>query len=313
MHCMNVCVCVCVCECVCLSVLCWGDCTYTCTKKPGKIQMQPFSLFKPTLSGKNPSRFWPLSPAPITTTLKLSSPASKAGIRKNSGSCPHSTRGSSQTTTREQKLTQEGSVSVLPLKGLVTAASHWLALLTDTNPSASKWPIIFRSVAIHCLSADRGQKVPAIRVHLWAMLQPQFPQLWNGKNNHPLLEVGITCMKDCESGLKYRWINKGKIYWDFFPLRISSSPFLQGNKQQILGPWYLKIYRLLKNIFRQIMQKERIDFLIWPLWGHLPLKSSCLLASQPPRYPPAKIEQGGRCSDTGLHHWIACGIEGRKK
>ena len=136
MHCMNVCVCVC--ECVCLSVLCWGDCTYTCTKKPGKIQMQPFSLFKPTLSGKNPSRFWPLSKAPITTTLKLSSPASKAGIRKNSGSCPHSTRGSSQTTTREQKLTQEGSVSFLPLKGLVTAASHWLALLTDTNPSASK-------------------------------------------------------------------------------------------------------------------------------------------------------------------------------
>ena len=83
----------------------------------------------------------------------------------------------------EQKITQEGSVSVLPLKALVTAASHWLALLTDTNPSASKWPIIFHSAASHCLCANRSQKGPAIRVYLWAMLQPQFPQLWNGKNN----------------------------------------------------------------------------------------------------------------------------------
>lgn len=77
---------------------------------------------------------------------------------------------------------------------------------------------------------------------------------------HPHPKVGITCMKDYESGLKDRWLNKGKIYWDLFTLQISSSPFLQGSKQQILGPWHLKIYRLLKNTFRQILQKERIDF-----------------------------------------------------
>lgn len=103
MHCMNksMCVWVCVFKCLVLGRLhIYLHKESRITLKPGKIQMEPFSFFKPTLSGKNPSRFWPLSPAPMTTTLKLSSPASKAGIRKNSGSCPGSTRGSSQTTTR---------------------------------------------------------------------------------------------------------------------------------------------------------------------------------------------------------------------
>ena len=183
-------VCVGVCLCVCISVLCWGCCTYTHTKKAellwnqGKSKWNHFRFSSQILSDKNPSRFWPLSQAPVTTTLKpgllllppkLVSERTQGHVPAVPGAAPRQPHVSRRSRKRGL------SESCLWRPQLLLPATGCLRSLVLT-PLPQNDQSFSLSAAIHCLRADRGQKAPAIRVHLWAMLQPQFLQLWNGKN-----------------------------------------------------------------------------------------------------------------------------------
>ena len=105
---------------------------------------------------------------------KLASKGTQGCVRAAPGAAPRQPHVSTWSSRRGLSKSCLWRPHLLPATRYL--GSMVLSPLPQNNQSFSFPP------AMCCLRADRGQKGPAVRVHLWATLQPQFLQLWNGKN-----------------------------------------------------------------------------------------------------------------------------------